>query len=275
MATYVIGDVQGCFEPLQRLLALVHFDPTRDRVWLVGDLVNRGPDSLAVLRWARGLGDACVAVLGNHDLHLLGVAAGLRRPKKRDTLAPVLAAPDGPGLCDWLASRPLLVREGPFVMTHAGLHPAWTDDEAEACARELEHALAPARRHETLAALAHDDHEVRWPTGATGAPRLRAIAAVLTRMRLVDASGRLELAYSDSPDGGPAGYEPWFRLPSRRAPGTVAVFGHWAALGLVNEPTLIALDTGCVWGNRLTAMRLGDRRVFSVPAKGQASSSSG
>lgn len=266
MATYVIGDLQGCLEPLRRLLALIDFDARRDRLWLVGDLVNRGPDSLAVLRWARGLGEACVAVLGNHDLHLLGVAAGLRRPKERDTLAPVLAAPDGHDLVDWLASRPLLVRDGPFIMTHAGLHPAWSDDDAVACARELEAALAPARRRETLAALAEDDDEVRWPTSATGPGRLRAIAAILTRMRLVSPTGVLELEYSDAPDDGPPGYSPWFRLPARRAAGTVVVFGHWAALGLLDEPTLLALDTGCVWGNRLTAARLDDRRIFSVPA---------
>jgi bis(5'-nucleosyl)-tetraphosphatase (symmetrical) len=257
LATYAVGDIQGCHRTLGRLLERLRFDPAGDRLWLVGDLVNRGPGSLDVLRWAKGLGTAATIVLGNHDLHLLARAAGVGIPRKRDTLDDVLAAPDVADLVDWLRRRPLLHREDPFVLVHAGLLPGWTVAEAERLAREGEAVLRGPGGEELLSAL----EEGRM--GAAPAPA--AAVSALTSLRLCDATGRPDDGFTGPPVAAPAGRVPWFAVPRRRSSGSTVVFGHWAALGLLNLPDLVALDTGCVWGGSLTAVRLDDRRVFQEP----------
>jgi bis(5'-nucleosyl)-tetraphosphatase (symmetrical) len=244
MATYAIGDIQGCYATLQGLLARIGFDAARDRLWLVGDLVNRGPRSLDVLRWARALDGRIVAVLGNHDLHLLGRAAGVRPRRDFDTFDDILQAPDRDPLLEWLAARPLLYREGDRVLVHAGLLPAWTVDDAEARARAAEAALRTG-----------------GPAALAGSPDM----AALTRVRLVDGAGEPVPDYSGPLDGAPPGTMPWFAHPARRSRGSRIVFGHWAALGLVLDDDAVGLDTGCVWGRCLTAMRLEDGAVFSEP----------
>ncbi len=267
VATYAIGDLQGCYEPLTRLLAAIDFSPARDRLWLVGDLCNRGPDSLAVLRWAQELGDACTVVLGNHDLHLLAVAAGVRQLKSSDTLGPVLAAPDRDALLAWLAQRPLAVLERGHLLVHAGLLPAWSPAMAVAHARELEGVLRGPDRAAGLRLLYAARAEPTWRDDLAGAVRLATIAAALTRLRACDQSGAMALDFSGTLDALPAGLVPWFEVPGRDTSATV-IFGHWAALGARRSDTYIALDSGCVWGRELTAVRLEDRRLFSVPAKG-------
>jgi bis(5'-nucleosyl)-tetraphosphatase (symmetrical) len=268
MATYAIGDIQGCFDSLRALLDRCGFDPRLDRVWLAGDLVNRGPRSLEVLRWAKDLGDRAVCVLGNHDLHLLARWADVSRPRRRDTLAQVLTAPDAAELCGWLRARPLLVREGEFALVHAGLDPRWTLDEAAALAREVESALRGAGWGELLA----DDRgpPLPWTPELEGIERLRSIASVLTRIRTCRADGTPCSSFSGPPDEAPAGCYPWFDHPLghplRQQPGATVVFGHWAALGYVEAPGVLALDTGCVWGGALTAVRLDDGAVFQQPA---------
>lgn len=259
MATYAIGDLQGCFVTLQRLLARIRFDAAGDRLWLVGDLVNRGPRSLEVLRWARGLGDRHAAVLGNHDVHLLACAAGIAQPKGRDTLGEVLAAPDRADLVAWLRARPLLVRDGEHILVHAGVHPLWSAADAERLAREAERALA--RDLEAFLVAGQEKPPRSWDESLAGEARLSYILAALTRMRVVYADGKLDLKFKGPVEDAPPGTTPWFTAPCRRADATV-VFGHWAALGLSMGPTWIATDTGCVWKNALTAVRLDDRAVF-------------
>lgn len=248
MATYAIGDVQGCATTLERLLVRIGF-AGHDRLWLVGDLVNRGPRSADVLRLVRGLGERAVVVLGNHDLHLLARAAGLEPAKRRDTLDDVLSAPDRAPLLDWLRTRPLLHRDGAWLMVHAGLLPAWTVDEAEARAREVEALLAQGR----LAELLGDSRPAR---------SLR----VLTRLRTCRDDGRL-CDFDGAPEDAPDGCQPWFSSPKRRSTEVTVLFGHWSALGLHLGADAIGLDTGCVWGRTLTALRLEDRAVFSEPAR--------
>jgi len=247
MATYVIGDIQGCRLTLERLLVTVGFDPGRDRLWLVGDLVNRGPDSAGVLRLLRGLGDAVTCVLGNHDLHLLARATGNSPAKPLDTLDDVLAAPDRDELLTWLAARPLLHREKSLTLVHAGLLPEWTVDAAAAEARRLETAL----RREPRAALGQGRQD----------PALRA----LTTLRTCRKNGT-PCKFSGAPADAPADCVPWFAHPLRRSRGSTVFFGHWAALGLALGPDYVGLDTGCVWGRELTALRLEDRQIWSIPS---------
>ena len=240
--------MQGCDRTLERLLARVSFVPARDRLWFVGDLVNRGPRSLEVLRRVRALGDRAVVVLGNHDLYLVAHASGAV-PRKRDALEAVLNAPDRDELVAWLRTRPLLHQEDGFVMVHAGLRPEWTVEEAARRARAVEAGLRGPQFADVVtrrdAALSRD-------------------LAVLTRMRLVLPDGKLS-DYSGEPAGAPAGATPWFALPGRRHRDATIVFGHWASLGLHIGDGVIGLDTGCVWGRVLTAMRLEDRTLFSEP----------
>ncbi len=241
MATWAIGDVQGCAAALRRLLHQLELAPT-DRLWFVGDLVNRGPDNLGVLRDLMARGEQVTAVLGNHDLHLLGCAAGHRRLKKKDTIQDVLSAPDREALLAWLRARPLLHRERGFVMVHAGLHPAWSMPEAEAHARRLEALLRGGRFEQAEADEAY---------------------AVLTRIRFVDEAGEPDFGPKCGPPEAPH-LRPWFM--ARERADAHLVFGHWAALGLHLAPGVSALDTGCVWGQSLTAWCLEDGRVVSVPA---------
>jgi bis(5'-nucleosyl)-tetraphosphatase (symmetrical) len=265
-ATYAIGDIQGCFEPLERLLERVRFGP-RDRAWLVGDLVNRGPLSLEVLRWARRLGARATVVLGNHDLSLLACAAGVRRIRKRDTFQRVLRARDAEPLLEWLARRPFLHREGRRVMVHAGLHPAWTLEQATALADELSRALRRKRR-ETLEAIERVPPSSVWKDALRGDQRLSTIAAVLTRSRTCTLDGRMRFDYTGPPHRAPVNCRPWFAIPWRRSRRAAIVFGHWAALGFHRAPGVLALDSGCVRGQALTAVRLDDGQVFQEPAFG-------
>ena len=263
MATYAIGDVQGCFSDLQRLLDHIHFAPASDRLWFVGDLVNRGPDSLKALRYIKSLGTSAVAVLGNHDLFLLAVAEGIATPSAQDTLQPILAAPDRDELLGWVRQQRLLYHESSFVLVHAGLLPQWSVREAEELAREVETALRGPGYKDVLRALYPSKH-LQWSSHLTGPTRLATIIKVLTRLRACSTDGRMESSYSGSPDHIPAGFLPWFRIPDRKHDGTTIVCGHWASLGLHCEENLLAIDSGCVWGRQLTAMRLEDRTVFQV-----------
>jgi bis(5'-nucleosyl)-tetraphosphatase (symmetrical) len=263
MATYAIGDIQGCFRTLQRLLKHVRFDPGGDRLWLVGDLVNRGPGSLDVLRWARDLDDRVTVVLGNHDLHLLGRAFGTRPPKPRDTVEAVLEAPDREELVEWLCGRPLLHREGGFVLVHAGLLPAWTIERAEELAREVEGVLG--RRPRRLLEALVSDRPRRWREGLDREDRWRVAVQSFTRLRMCRDDGRVCEGYTGPPDEAPEGCRPWFELRDDQAAEVTVVCGHWAALGLHVGPGVMALDTGCVWGGPLTAARLEDGEIFQEP----------
>jgi bis(5'-nucleosyl)-tetraphosphatase (symmetrical) len=263
MPTYVIGDLQGCNDPLLRLLETIRFDPATDRLWFVGDLVNRGPDSLAVLRFIKGLGDAAVCVLGNHDLHLLALAEGYGRAHKGDTLDAVLAAPDRDELLAWLRQRRLAWREGNWLMVHAGVLPAWTADAALACAAEAEAALQGPRYREFFMQM-YGNAPVAWDDALDGVERLRVIVNAFTRLRYCSAAGEMEFHHKGAPGTQPAGWLPWFEVPGRKSADVTCIIGHWSTLGLVNRPDLVALDTGCLWGGRLTALRLEDRQVFAV-----------
>jgi bis(5'-nucleosyl)-tetraphosphatase (symmetrical) len=263
VATYALGDVQGCARTLDRLLERIAFDPACDQLWSVGDLVNRGPDSLAVLRRVRGLGAAATVVLGNHDLHLLARAAGVRGAEPEDTLEEVLAAGDRDELMDWLAGLPLLVRRNGLVLVHAGIPPSWTVSAAERHARDLETALRKERQ-KTLALLGAKA-PARWTRDLDRAARLRFTARALTRLRLVTADGRIAIGHKGPPETAPNGSVAWFDAPGRRSAGATILCGHWAALGFRMRKDLLALDSACVWGGSLTAVRLEDRAVFQVP----------
>lgn len=262
MATYAIGDIQGCFETLTRLLERVGFNPRRDRVWLVGDLVNRGPRSLDVLRWARSLGERLTAVLGNHDLNLLAVAAGIRKAKPRDTLDEILVAPDCEELLEWLAHRPLIHVEETFVLVHAGLLPAWSVVQARKLAGEVEAELRSEGRARALKAMFEKPTPVLWHEGLSGPARLRVITDALTRLRTCTKEGRMCLDFSGPPGDAPSGCIPWFEVPTRSRRAETIICGHWAALGLRLDNSLMAIDTGCVWGGALTAIRLEDGKIF-------------
>jgi bis(5'-nucleosyl)-tetraphosphatase (symmetrical) len=264
MATYAIGDVHGCFETLQRLLRKVGYDPGQDRLWFVGDLINRGPQSLAMLRWAAAQGDRIVVVLGNHDLHLLARAAGVTIPKKRDTLEEVLEAPDRDDLLAWLRSRPLVHREGEVLLVHAGLFPEWTAAEAEELAREVEARLRGEKAPKLLATVDQKMAE-KWKDGLSGSERARAALAGFAKLRTLEADGRMCSEFSGPPALAPKGCRPWFAVPERRSAGSTVIFGHWAALGLKVGKGIAAIDTGCAWGRELTALRLDDWRLFQEP----------
>lgn len=265
MATFAIGDIHGCFDTLQALLRRIQLDPRSDRVWLVGDLVNRGPKSLAVLRWAAELGDRAAVVLGNHDLHLLGRAFGVSAAKRRDSLLEVLEAPDRDDLMDWLRTRPLLYREGDVAMVHAGLFPGWTLDKAERVARETE-AWLRGEGAPQLVETIDRRHAERWKGGMSDWERVRAGLAGFARLRTVHEDGRMCAEFSGAPKDAPKGCVPWFAVPERKSAGSLVVFGHWAALGLHLGEDIAGLDTGCAWGRALTALRLDDRKIFQEPA---------
>ncbi len=257
MATYAIGDVQGCFGSLQALLEKLPFDPDRDRLWFTGDLVNRGPQSLESLRFVRGLGDRAITVLGNHDLHLLGVACGSRRLKVGDTIDDVLETPDRDDLIAWLRRQPLLYRDADrgITMVHAGLPPQWTLDVAQACAAAVEAGLRGAGIGNLLRQMSGDRCD-SWSVSLPYAEQLGYITNCLTRLRYCDPVGRLDLREKGPPGSQPAPYLPWFAMPGRLHASETIIFGHWASLGACNEPGVHALDTGCVWGGTLTALCL-------------------
>jgi len=261
MSTYAIGDIQGCHRTLRRLLKRIRFDADADRLWLTGDLVNRGPRSLEVLRWAREQGDRVVTVLGNHDLHLIARAFGTRAPKSRDTMDDVLEAPDREELILWLRQRPLLHREGAFVLVHAGLLPSWTLERTEQLAREVETALGGPGAERLLQALLAG-RPPAWREDLGPEDRWRVAVQVLTRLRTCREDDRVCEGFSGPPQRAPEGCHPWFELRDDHAAGVTVVCGHWATLGLRIQPGVMALDTGCVWGGFLTAVRLEDGEIF-------------
>lgn len=270
MATWVIGDVQGCHDAFEALLRLLDPDPERDRIWLAGDLVNRGPDSLGVLRRAMELGAACV--LGNHDLHLLAVAHGARDVRDSDTFRPVLEAPDRARLLDWLRTRPLVHhdRASGWTMVHAGLPPEWDVATARRKAAEVEQILAGERAPAFLAHMYGNEASAEEASGSDWG-RLRYTLNALTRIRYVTEDGRLDLAFAGPPEERPAGLVPWFSVPGRRSRGERIVFGHWAALQLAPELAerehVRHVDTGCVWGGCLTALDLQSGEMRSVDCR--------
>jgi bis(5'-nucleosyl)-tetraphosphatase (symmetrical) len=257
MALYAIGDVQGCDAELEALLKAIRFSVDRDRLWFVGDLVNRGPASLKVLRRVRALGSAATITLGNHDLHLLAVAFGSGRLRSDDTLTDILAASDRDALLEWLMHRPMFAEDRALnlCLVHAGLPPQWDLATARSCAREFEHALR--QDPEKLFKQMYGDEPDLWDDGLEGAERLRFIVNCLSRLRYVDADGRLELHVKKSPKKTQRGsLIPWFEAANARWRGSRIVFGHWSTLGFFRNDEVIGLDTGCVWGGSLTALRL-------------------
>jgi bis(5'-nucleosyl)-tetraphosphatase (symmetrical) len=264
MARYAIGDVQGCHDELLALLARIGFDATYDRLWFVGDLVNRGPKSLDVLRTARALGEAAVVVLGNHDLHLVAVAEGAARKRDDDTLDAILAAPDRDELLGWLRARPLMHVERDYAMVHAGLLPEWTVQRARELAAEVERALR-GPDYRTFLANMYGSTPGAWSDELEGWARLRVIVNAMTRIRFMNAGGHMELKNKGAMP--PPGFAAWYDArPPRDEPALVC--GHWSTLGLKLDAQVAMLDTGCVWGGALTAMRLEDRWLAQVPCRG-------
>lgn len=271
MATYAIGDIQGCYDPLRRLLDYISFDPSQDRLWLVGDLVNRGPSSLETLRFVYGLGDAATVVLGNHDLYLIMQAEGYGKVSKEDTLDAVLKAADRDELLAWLRARPLFHVEGSWAMVHAGLLPQWTVEQAKALSDEVTAALTASDYKQFIANM-WGSEPAAWRDELTGWDRLRVIVNAMTRMRYLRNGCEMEMraANNKAPPGlGPPGCVPWFEMSNRASAGHTIVCGHWSAVGFRNEPDLVTLDTGCLWGGSLTAFRLEDRRAFCMPCPAQ------
>ncbi len=263
---HLVGDVQGCADALERLLAEIGFSPSRDRLVVLGDLVNRGPSSLAVLQRLAALGDAATCLLGNHDLHLLAVAHGVRPLHRSDSFGDVLDSPDRAAWFDWLRRRPLACLESGWLCVHAGVVPQWDCKQTLALAAEVQDLL----RGPDLAAflpLMYGNEPSRWDDALQGADRWRLVINTLTRTRFCSADGTLDFKTKEGVGAAPPGLSPWFELPGRRTVGQPMAFGHWSMLGLVNRPDLLALDTGCVWGGKLTAVRIdgGRREVVQVP----------
>lgn len=260
-----MGDVQGCCDAFDRLLASVGFSPSRDRVYVLGDLVNRGPQSLATLRRLRSLGDAAICLLGNHDLNLLAVAHGVRKPHRSDTLGEILDAPDRAAWLDWLRHRRMALREHGWLMVHAGVVPQWSVAQTLALAGEVERCLQGPDLADFLRVM-YGNEPLRWSDELTGHARLRFVVNVLTRIRFVSADGTLELDTKEGAGAAPEGFFPWFEAPGRATEGVPIAFGHWSTLGLIDRADLLALDTGCVWGGQLTAVRVdgGRREVVQV-----------
>jgi bis(5'-nucleosyl)-tetraphosphatase (symmetrical) len=264
MAVYAIGDVQGCHDELLELLARCAFDPAHDRLWFVGDLVNRGPNSLGVLRYVRSLGRRATVVLGNHDLHLVCMFENLAKRRADDTLDEVLAAPDAGELIAWLRHRPLMHAAKGVAMVHAGLLPQWSVARARQLAREVESALRSTRYRDFLAHL-YGSEPAEWHDSLQGWDRLRVIVNAMTRMRFCSPSGRLEFRAKGT--DAPTGMLPWFDA-RRHRDSTLIVCGHWSTLGVKLEPGFAAIDSGCVWGGALSALRLDDRTLFQVRCAG-------
>lgn len=258
--------MQGCYEPLARLVDALRFDPTRDRLWFTGDLVNRGPASAACLRYVKGLGEAAVSVLGNHDLHLLCLAEGVERRRKRDTLEDVLQAPDRDELLAWLRGRPLMHVEEGFALVHAGLLPQWTVARARELAAEVETRLRGPGYGKLLERMYGDEPD-RWNDALEGIDRVRVIINAMTRLRVCDAGGAMVLGFKGEPGEASESWTPWFDIPGRRSADHAIVCGHWSALGVRLRPDLLSLDSGCVWGRSLTAVRLEDRRLFEASCR--------
>ncbi len=261
MAHYAIGDIQGCFFELQKLLDKINFDPEEDLLWFTGDLVNRGPHSLEALRFVKALGDRAVCVLGNHDLHLLAVAHGQNYKHKQD-LEQILEAPDRDELLEWLRRRPLMHKDERFCLIHAGLPPQWDVELALRCAREVESVLRSEELGEFLRVM-YGNMPDMWSDELAGWERLRFIVNCFTRLRYCDLQGRLALTHSGPPGTQPKGLLPWFEVPGRRSEGQEIVFGHWSSLGFVARNGCYGIDTGCIWGGQLSALRL-DGEMYRI-----------
>jgi len=266
MAIYAVGDIQGCHAELVRLLKEIHFDPAADQLWLVGDLVNRGPGSLEVLRLVKSLGVSAITVLGNHDLHLLAVAEGVAELHRTDTLDAILNAPDRDELLHWLRNQRLLHVQDDLVLVHAGLLPQWTVKQAASLACEVETALR-SDDFTTFLARMYGNAPHQWSDDLSGYKRLRVIVNAFTRMRICTGTGEMEFKFKGEVEDIPEGYLPWFDIPQRASAKSTVICGHWSALGLKLTPNLIALDTGCLWGGPMTAIRLEDRKLFHVSCK--------
>jgi bis(5'-nucleosyl)-tetraphosphatase (symmetrical) len=260
--TIAIGDLQGCNHRLAELLHRVQPDP-HEPLWFCGDLVNRGPHSLQALQRVYGLGDRAVAVLGNHDLHLLATAVGARKPHRHDTLSPILNSPDRDDLLTWLRHRPLAHHERGHLLVHAGVWPQWDLAECLALAEEVQTVLRGPHWGDFLRVM-YGNLPDRWDRALSGDDRLRLIVNVFTRVRFLTPEGAMDFSIKEGAEQAPAGYQPWFDAPDRRTQEVTIVFGHWSTLGLILRPNLLALDTGCVWGGHLTAVRLEDRQVVQV-----------
>jgi bis(5'-nucleosyl)-tetraphosphatase (symmetrical) len=260
MALYLIGDVQGCDSALQRLLDEISFSASRDTLYLLGDLVNRGPDSAGVLRRLMAYGASVQCVLGNHDLHLLAVAHGARKPHRKDTLTGILDAPDRQAMLDWLRWQRMAILQTidshEVLMVHAGVLPSWTATKTIALATEAETVLRSPELGDFLQQM-YGDEPTLWRDTLTGTARLRVIVNALTRLRFCDSAGRMEFAAKEGAAEAPAGYRPWFDVPNRQTADITVAFGHWSTLGWLGRRDVLALDTGCVWGGSLSAMRLG------------------
>ncbi len=263
MAIYLIGDVQGCDTALARLLEKIDFSPSRDTLYLLGDLVNRGPDSAGVLRRVMALGGSVHSLLGNHDLSLLAVAHGLHAPHRNDTMDSVLLAPERDLMLDWLRHQRMAIRAHGWLMVHGGVLPQWDADQVLRLGGEVEAMLRGPRLLEFLATMYGNEPD-RWDDALQGADRLRVIVNALTRLRFCTPDGRMDLKASGGLDGAPPGYRPWFELPGRKTAGVPIAFGHWSTLGFLQRPDLLSLDTGCVWGGCLSAVRL------AAPGQSQA-----
>ena len=264
MAIYAIGDIQGCFQSFQQLLRQIEFNPGKDTLWLTGDLVNRGPQSLEVLRWVFQHQDHVEIVLGNHDLHLLAVAEGFGKLHRSDTLLDILNAADGKVLLDWLRCQPMMIAGHGYAMVHAGLLPEWSIDRALDLAEEVEAGLSGPKHREFLSRL-YGNRPTRWSEELRGADRLRVIVNAMTRMRFLNRDGEIDLNYKGELDNAPAGLTPWFEAPGRWQGEMPIICGHWSALGVHISEDVVAIDSGCLWGGSLTAMRLGDQALFSLP----------
>ena len=255
MAVYCVGDVQGCDAPLGRLLAEIDFSPSRDTLFVLGDLVNRGPASAQVLRRLMALGPAAQCVLGNHDLHLLAVAAGAGRLKPLDTLDELLQAPDREAMLDWLRQQPLAIWQHDVLMVHAGVLPSWTVEHTLALAAEVEAVLRGPDLSDFLHHM-YGNTPAAWRDDLKGTDRLRVVVNALTRLRFCSAEGVMEFASKEGADSAPAGHMPWFDVPGRQTAHVTVAFGHWSTLGKLQRQDVWALDTGCVWGGCLSALRL-------------------
>ncbi|HUX91534.1 MAG TPA: symmetrical bis(5'-nucleosyl)-tetraphosphatase [Gallionellaceae bacterium] len=268
MSIYAVGDIQGCYTELEQMLRLIQFDSRKDQLWLVGDLVNRGSGSLQVLRLIKSMGDAAITVLGNHDLHLLAVAAGVAKLHPSDTLDEILAAPDRDELLTWLRQQRMLHVQDNYVLLHAGLLPGWSMAKAQQLAHEVEQALRGAD-YITFLEKMYGNTPHGWDDTLTGYSRLRVITNALSRMRICSAQGEMQFKFKGELGDVPEGFLPWFDMPQRATADATVVFGHWSALGLIVKPNVIALDTGCLWGGVLTAIRLQDRKLFQVKCSKQ------
>jgi bis(5'-nucleosyl)-tetraphosphatase (symmetrical) len=263
MHTYAIGDLQGCCQQLQNLLTLIDTPTPASKLFFVGDLVNRGPRSLATLRLLRSLGDRAQVVLGNHDLHLLAVSQGIRPAHASDTLNDILTAPDRDELIEWIRHRPLALFEQNHLIFHAGVLPQWDAAKVMALAHEVESMLRGPNWVDFLRHM-YGNEPAHWSDDLRGHDRLRCIINTLTRIRFCTPDGAIDFKLKESNTTAPAGYLPWFDMPGRKTADVTCVFGHWSTLGLTLRPKLIGLDTGCVWGGQLTAVRLEDSAVFQV-----------